>query len=388
MRIVHLVDYFQPKLGYQETFLAREHAKLGHKVWVVTSDRYYPFSNYMTAFYKLLGKRLVGSGTRIEEGIKTIRLYGWEIMGAPLIYLPDLFQTLSDVKPDVVFCHNMYSLISASAAYLKPKIGYKLIYDTHTASFNTNLTDTIPKKLYYFFYHLLAVSKIKKEKDAIFAIGEEEQQFICQDFNFNKKNIPIIRLGVDIQRFHLSAKRRNIIREKLGAQKNDILMIFTGKIHPKKDIHILLQALNEINNKNIKLMIIGDGDNDYLKRLKKIIRDKRRVIWKHFVANDELPSYYSASDFGTWPGNPSISMLEAMSCNLPLVLPKSEGTKYLDKSGAIVWFERSNIKELAERIKQLSYNMGKSKELGYKVRNFIKNNLSWRKIAEQTLSII
>jgi hypothetical protein len=25
MRIVHIIDYYQPAMGYQETFLAREH---------------------------------------------------------------------------------------------------------------------------------------------------------------------------------------------------------------------------------------------------------------------------------------------------------------------------------------------------------------------------
>lgn len=42
MKIVHVIDYFQPRLGYQETFLAKEHPKLGHEVYVVTSDRYNP----------------------------------------------------------------------------------------------------------------------------------------------------------------------------------------------------------------------------------------------------------------------------------------------------------------------------------------------------------
>ena len=46
MKIVHLVDYFQPKVGYQEYFLALEHQKLGHDIRVITSDYYFPFVNY------------------------------------------------------------------------------------------------------------------------------------------------------------------------------------------------------------------------------------------------------------------------------------------------------------------------------------------------------
>ena len=41
MRIVHVIDYYQPKLGYQETFLAREQCKLGHEVRVVTMEGFF-----------------------------------------------------------------------------------------------------------------------------------------------------------------------------------------------------------------------------------------------------------------------------------------------------------------------------------------------------------
>ncbi len=72
MRIVHVIEYFQPKLGYQETFLARAHAQLGHDVCVVTSDRYSP--QVYTQNRAVLGRRVVGTGTFDEEGIRVQRL--------------------------------------------------------------------------------------------------------------------------------------------------------------------------------------------------------------------------------------------------------------------------------------------------------------------------
>lgn len=32
MRIAHIIDYYQPQLGYQETYLARARAAMGHDV--------------------------------------------------------------------------------------------------------------------------------------------------------------------------------------------------------------------------------------------------------------------------------------------------------------------------------------------------------------------
>jgi hypothetical protein len=54
MKIVHIVDYFQPVLGYQEAFLAKEHAKLGHEVFVITSDRYAPVLYHKGAAFSIL----------------------------------------------------------------------------------------------------------------------------------------------------------------------------------------------------------------------------------------------------------------------------------------------------------------------------------------------
>ena len=39
MRIVHVNQFFIPGLSYQENILPHEQAKLGHEVWILTSDR-------------------------------------------------------------------------------------------------------------------------------------------------------------------------------------------------------------------------------------------------------------------------------------------------------------------------------------------------------------
>ncbi|MGD8760447.1 MAG: hypothetical protein PVJ07_09370, partial [Anaerolineales bacterium] len=74
MRIVHVIDYYQPKMGYQETFLALEHKKLGHEVHVVTSDRYHPRPHYAATWQPVLGPRLQQAGVSDDAGITIHRL--------------------------------------------------------------------------------------------------------------------------------------------------------------------------------------------------------------------------------------------------------------------------------------------------------------------------
>ena len=67
MRIVHVADYFQPQLGYQEYFTARAQVKDGHEVHVITSYRYRPFDDFEHSVGPVLGARVVGTGDDVAS---------------------------------------------------------------------------------------------------------------------------------------------------------------------------------------------------------------------------------------------------------------------------------------------------------------------------------
>ncbi|OGG15944.1 hypothetical protein A3D78_01205 [Candidatus Gottesmanbacteria bacterium RIFCSPHIGHO2_02_FULL_39_14] len=386
MKIVHLIDYYQPQVGYQEYFLAKEHVKSGHQTYVVTSDRYHNFPDYDSVYAPLLGQRIVGEGIKIEQGIKTIRLKSMEIPKTNLIFLLDLYKTIRDLKPDLVLCHGVYSLTSLRIAKIKVKMDFKLIYDTHAASFNTDFNRSFLRKIYHFIYKVIFMGSILKNADSIFAVGQAEQEYVCRDLNLPKEEVPIIRLGVDTKLFRYLVKLRNEIRSTLKIKNGATVIIFTGKITQDKEVHVLVEALEKIPPKKIVLLLIGGGPPDYLNKIKKIAV-KTRLIHLPFVENNKLPGFYSASDIAVWPGDSSIAILEAMSCRLPVVLPDYFGTAYLNASPGIIRFRRSNYHHLFQKIKLLAYNQDLISKLGLINRRFVVKNLSWNKIAREILLI-
>src|SRR5437667_3991413 len=72
LRIVHVIDHFYPRLGYQETFLAREQGRR-NSVSVITSD--VNADEVYSANSGILGKKFLNPGLSSEEGIKTYRLH-------------------------------------------------------------------------------------------------------------------------------------------------------------------------------------------------------------------------------------------------------------------------------------------------------------------------
>jgi glycosyltransferase involved in cell wall biosynthesis len=387
MKIVHLIDYYQPAVGYQETFLAREHKKIGHQVYVVTSDRYFPFPSYGSVLKNILGKRIVGKGKRIEEGINVLRLPTIEILGGPIVLLEGLENALKKINPDLLLCHGMHSLTAALAGKIKKKLGYRLIYDTHAAPFNTNFNSSIIKRLYHVYFDNFIKPVVMNNADGIFAIGDDERDFICREYNLKSTRVPIIHLGIDKVRFQYSILQRRVLRKKLNLNQSDVLVVYAGKITPEKDIEILCEGLLKCKSDNIKLLLLGDGNGTYINKLKTKYNNAL-IIWLPLVPNKKLGGYYSAADIGVWPGNSSITILEAMSSRLPLILPSTSSTAFLDNSGGILRFPRGNSTRLAGIIKKLSKNDSLRRKIGRKSQNYVNTHLRWGIIARQILKLV
>ena len=74
MRIVHVVDYSMPQMGYQEFLLPKYNAAAGHEVIILTSDRYFPVPNYEDTWKEFLGPRIIGCKSEIIHGVQIERL--------------------------------------------------------------------------------------------------------------------------------------------------------------------------------------------------------------------------------------------------------------------------------------------------------------------------
>ena len=397
MRIVYVNDYFQPKLGYQEYYLAKGHQRMGHEVHVVTSDRYFPFPSYSESVGKILGNRKVGTGMFTEENILVHRLPClFEYAPSAFILIGNLKRTLWELQPDVVSVHGIFSPTAYLAARHKKALEYGLVFDTHASTFNTNLTDTLPKRIYHFLFQKLMMPVIRDCADAIIAIGESEQLLACREFGLSPEQVPIIYLGADVEVFKFDKEKRRQGRESLGISDDDVLLIHAGKLTPNKDVHVLLEAVTPLmrENEHLKLLIVGGGDKSYLANLRRITREggvSGRVIFHDFVPSKELPGFYSAADVGVWPGNFSITVLEGMATGLPVILPEvvSEGhtNRHLLTNRNGLFFQRGNTAELRACIRRLAQDGELRGEMGRRSRELVERELSWTAIAKQFLQI-
>lgn len=397
MRIVYFVDYFQPRIGYQEYYLAKEHQEMGHEVCLVTSDRYFPFPGYSENVAKVLGDRRVSVGTFQEEGICVHRLPClFEYAPRSFIIIGDLKGTLSELRPDVVSVNGIFSPMAYMAARCKRALGYGLVYDTHASTFNTNLTDTLPKRIYHFFFQKLMMPVVRENADAMIAVGESEQWLACQEFGLDPERVPIIHLGADVDLFKFDVEKRRQLRESLGVGDDDILLIHAGKLTPNKDVHVLLEAVVPLmrENEHLKLLVVGGGGKAYIESLRKIVREggvSPSVIFHDFVDARELPGFYSAADVGVWPGNLSNTIQEGMAVGLPVILPEVisewQTSRHLLANGNGLGFSRGDSVALSRCVAQLAGDAALRHEMGQRSRELVEREFSWKAIAQQFLDV-
>jgi len=391
MKIARIVQHFQPRFGYADYYLAIAFKKLGHEVCVITADRYSPGVKY---FDNSINPK-VNSGIFFENGITVYRLPTLIEAGKLIISLYTK-KALEDLKPDVVHSNDLFYLTTIFVAHYKNRFKYKLFVDSITGTFNLNRLTSHQFDL----YRLLFARYLIKKVDSFFAICEGSKKWLLKNFPIPSSSVHVVPLGADDELFTQDTNIRKSMREKFGILDDEVVIIYTGKILPEKDINVLIKSIGALPPelfRKIKIMIVGNGPTEYLKYLNGLINAinvRKNVIMIPTVDRNELPKYYNAADIAVWPGAPSISIIEAMSTGLPIIIagyprPREDAydTTHLLTYGNGLSFQRGSIPELSSCIMKLASDEQLRKEMGQKSRELVKEKLSWRKIAEQYIKI-
>jgi glycosyltransferase involved in cell wall biosynthesis len=96
------------------------------------------------------------------------------------------------------------------------------------------------------------------------------------------------------------------IKNQLGFDADDIIILFFGYVRKYKGLNILIDAMKDITSfdKKIKLLIVGefyDSPDKYYSQIKKLnLSDNIKVVQK-FVPNEDVGNYYSIADIVVLP---------------------------------------------------------------------------------------
>ena len=261
MKIVHIVDYLMPTMGYQEFILPKFNAMNKNiDVYILTGNKYYPIPNYENTWKKFLGNRIFKPKNEVIDKVKIIRnRILFEIEKRPWIL--NLENNLKNIKPDIIMCHGTTSFSSIRSVLVAKKLNIPIFLDNHMIFSITK--QNLIGKFYYFILRKFFSRFIENNSNIVFGVTKETCKYLIAKEGYSKKKVKLLSLGTDSSIF---------FPKKKLVKKEDII-IQTGKLNSDKRPDLLARAVLVLLEQsfNIKLIFYGSGEKKNYKNHKRIV---------------------------------------------------------------------------------------------------------------------
>jgi glycosyltransferase involved in cell wall biosynthesis len=288
----------------------------------------------------------------------------------------DIIRSLKNLNNEIIIL-NGWSYFSDWIVLIFAKLFGHKVWLRSEMPWNQELLkgNSIKKKTKYFIFKKIL---FKYFVDKFLYIGLQNKIFY-QMHGIENDRLIYTPYAVDNLRFQSTSIDKNAVREKWGIKKNQIVILFSGKLISKKRPLDLLLAYSKIQSTDLVLFFMGDGP--LRNEIEYCISDKKvhNVIISGFLNQSEISSIYSISDIfvmcsgvgETW----GLSVNEAMNFKLPVLISNTCGSSYdlvsNNYNGFI--FNEGDILELTELLKKLIDNNSLRLEMGKNSFQIINN---------------
>jgi|GEM_PF-4383710 len=375
MVIVHILAYFKENVAYQENYLTRGEAELGHEVHIITSKWEYDFG--------------VNSSAR-EHPLGDSEYNGVLIHRTPIIYdmkkrfviFKHLYKDLKSLNPDLIFFHDHSPELLTCIRYVKRHPKTKLRVDIHS-TIDNSMHSLFGKPYHKIFWRGIIHFAIKYY-DKVFCICPESREFAEKIYHIPHDRTEIMILPGDASLLENYDSARKQIRQQMGLDDNDIAVFHTGKLPQEKRTFELIEAYKEAKLPNTKLIIIGYIEEESRDRFDAAIKDDKSIIYMGWMTSDELKRHLIGADLLLQPNAFSNTYIEAMCCAVPLGLCDSEYTRILLSEGNGFTIHEPTVECIRETIKK-NINREKIDKYREKAKNS-SHKYHYLEIARQSVS--
>ena len=360
MRIGLFTDTYPPYInGVSTSVQMLENAlrKKGHKVFIVTvnpEDMTYQYDEQRNII------RIPG----IPTGIYDYRLTS-----------PYSIKAVNKIKEwdlDIIHSHTEYG-IGLFARVLGKQFDipvvhtYHTMYEDYVHYITKGHFDEAGKKFIQYYTKFCCDKTIEE----LIVPTKKTYDLFKEKYKYDR-NVHIIPTGIEIDRFYkekIKIDKLNSLKTKLSLTKNDIVLLFVGRIAAEKSIDFLINNHQQIlkKNNNVKLLIVGDGPD--LEKYEKLVKKQNienNVIFTGKVPWNDIPLYYNLSDIfvtASHTETQGLTVVEAMAASIPVVALDDESFRNTVIDG-LTGYLFKNKKEYINRMIELVNDKEKRINMG------------------------
>ena len=357
MRIAIFTETYTPYISglvTSEIMLKKALEAQGHEVYVVTA-------NLESFKYEYDEKEKVLKIPGIPTGIYDSRLSS--------IYPVRAVNKIKSWHLDVIHSQTEFAIGTFARLFAKqyniPLVHtYHTMYEDYIYYITKGYFEKSSKKLLEYFTKFYCDTTATE----LIVPTNKTYKLFKEKYNF-EKNINIIPTGIEVERFYdenINSEELKELRRSLNIDKNDFILLFVGRLAEEKNVEFLIKAQKKLHeeNKNIKLIIVGDGpDKEKYEDLARSLNLENNIVFTGKTIWEDMPYYYHLANIfvtASKTETQGLTIIEAMASNVTPVCMRDEAflSMITEELNGLLF---ENEKQYIEQINRL-YNNPKELE--------------------------
>lgn len=349
MRILHICvcGPYTDGWSYQENMLAKYHVKSNNNVALLASQWCWGDNGRVI--------KQENTGYINQDGVKIYRL---PIKGDRDVFYRykrfiGFYDTITEFKPEIIFIHNLQFFdIKEVARYAKKH--HVTVYADNHADFSNSAKSFVARMFYKTVWRHFA-GVIEPYTKVFYGVTPARVDFLKKIYKLPEKKCDLLVMGADddLVREALQESSVSDIRNKYGIKKTDFLIVTGGKIDQwKTQTLLLMKAVSEIKEKDIKLIIFGSVDDIIMDKLKQLCIDNK-IMYIGWINSEEAYRFFAAAELVVFPGRHSVFWEQVAGLGKPLVCRYWEGTNHIDLGGNVKFLYKDNVEEIKNTVEKI-----------------------------------
>lgn len=382
MKILHICPWFpeSPLLAASGVVhvvyhISRELARRGHDVTICTSS---------SADGVVSGKQIRRTGNPvILDGIRIFR-FPYSISYYTFFLTPQVIPYIKNNLNafDLAHLHDIRSFQSIVTRRYAKKNGVPYVLQPHGSYLGT----FEEKKLTWLLDNACSF-RVLRDSNRVLALNKTEAAYY-ERRGIAAEKIDIVPNGIDASKYG-QARIWGRFRKKFGIRKDELVILYVGRIASTKGLALLLEAFSDVKKylPATKLVLVGPDDLRFestLKKRAKNLKIEDSILFTGPVSESDKTNAYTDADVFVTPsftGFP-LTFLEACACGTPIITTRNgDPIDWID--GQVGYVTDYDKTELTEAITSVLSDDKIKVKFKANCRMLVEKQFAWPKIVDK-----
>jgi len=287
-------------------------------------------------------------------GFASIRIpYDGYRAGHP--FIPRLIKKLKDLEIDLIHAHSPFISMTL-ARELRRYLKVPIVFTQHT-KWDFDIAMAVSSSLLRRRLEHYAYSNLSRADDLWAVSRGAGEHLVSRGY---KGSYIVMPNGTDFSQGKVEPELISQINSRHDLPNGVPVFLFVGRMKWYKNIRLILDALELLNESQFDFRMLFVGDGDEMPEIKKVAADKGIAHLVHFVGriNDRnvLMSYFTRSDlfiFLSSYDNAPLVVREAAACACPSLVLQGSSTSEIIIDGVNGFMVKENAVYVADAIQRI-----------------------------------